>query len=116
MVERLLIIVPESEQKATRDVLTELAVSGWEQTIYLEGGPTRRGPGQAARLEAVRILRLADDFKADSLIVTKEICCDQKVLEGRHDLDVRRPAVGLLRRRILKDELDLRGLRWRRLL
>src|SRR5438552_12027195 len=113
MVERLLIVVPESEQKATHDVLAELATSGWEQTIYLTGGPSRRGDGPTALLEAERILQLADSIGAGSLIVTKEICVDQKILNKRQDLDVRRPAVGLLRRKLVKDELDLRGLRWR---
>jgi hypothetical protein len=116
MVERLLVIVPGEERKLTSDLLVELAVTGWEQVIHLADGPARRGVGQTARLESHRILRLADDFGAGSVIITKEICCDQRVLESRQDLDIRRPSVGLLRRKVLKDELDLRGLHWRRVL
>jgi hypothetical protein len=116
MIDRLVIVVPDYQLNPTRDMLMELAVSEWEQTIHLAGAPSRRGAGQAARSEAQRILRLTDDFGADCVIVTKEICCEQRVLANRQDIDVRRPSVGLLRKRILKDELDIRGLRWRRVL
>ncbi len=112
---RLLIVVPEAEEPATREVISELAVIGWEKTIHLTGGPVKRGMGDTARAESQRIIRLADNFEADCLIVTKEICCEKRMLEGRQDLDLRRPAVGHLRKK-LKDELDQRGLRWRRLI
>jgi len=110
---RLIIVVPESEEEATREVLSDLAVAKWEQSIHLSSGPTRRGQGQTARLEAKRILRLADDLEADCLLIAKEVCCDQRILDARHDLDIRRPAMGLLRKKRLKEELEARGLSWR---
>lgn len=116
MVDRLLIVVPEPEYKATRGILVEHAASGWERVISLASGPARRAAGRTASEEAQRILSLADQFGAESIIVTKEIFCDQKTLAARTDLELRRLSVGLLRKKFLKSELDARGLRWRKIL
>lgn len=116
MVKRVIIVVPEAEEKATRDLITNLAVDGWEHSIHLTSGPVQRGRGPTARRQAEKILRLSDDLDANSLIVTKEICCEHKLLESRTELDLRWPCVGLLRRRLLKEILDANGLRWRRIL
>jgi hypothetical protein len=116
MPDRLVIVVPYSEEQATRTRIAELAALGWEQSIHLVGGPDRRGAGDSARIESRRILDIADRFEADSLIVAKEICCDNRTIQARHDLDLHRPAVGLLRNKFIKRELELRGLHWRRIL
>jgi hypothetical protein len=110
---RLVIVVPHSEAQATRDRIAELAALGWEQSIHLVGGPERRQVTDAARAESRRILHIADEFDADSLIVTTEVYCDNKIINTRGDLYPRRPTVGLLRARIIKHELDSMGLSWR---
>lgn len=116
MPDRLVIVVPYSEEHATRNRIVDLAARGWEDSIRLVGGPNQRGRGDSARAESRRILDIVDNFDADSLIVAKEICCDTKSIQGRFGLDLRRPSVGLLRERILKQELQRMELSWRRIL
>ncbi|MEQ1866880.1 MAG: hypothetical protein ABL996_19755 [Micropepsaceae bacterium] len=116
MPDRLLVVVPEPEVRPTRKLIDELAVLGWDKFVRLEGGPIRRAPGDFARRQSEKILLMAEEFDAQSIIVTKEICCDSKVLGSGNDLDVRRPTVGLLRRKIMKTELENRDLRWRKIL
>ena len=79
VIERLLIIVPKSEEKNTRALLEKLAVSEWEEFIRLVAGSAQRIPGQTARQEAERFLVIAEEFQAYQLIVTKEVFCDKKV-------------------------------------
>lgn len=112
--ERLVIVVPESEEKITRDLLNKLAVSEWEESIRLVGGKSRQEKGKTARQEAEYLLRCAADFEAERLIVTKEVFCDRKLLRNREELQFHEVSVGHLRRNIVKDELNARGLCWRR--
>jgi hypothetical protein len=116
MPDRLVIVVPYSEEQATRSRIMGLATSGWEQHVQLVGGPDRRGPGDSARIESKRILEIVDKFDADVLIVTKEICCDSRTIQARQKIDLRRPPIWLLRDQLITRELRSRGLHWREVL
>jgi hypothetical protein len=114
MPDRLVIVVPYSEEQATRSRIMGLATSGWEQHVQLVGGPDRRGPGDSARIESKRILEIVDKFDADVLIVTKEICCDSRTIQARQKIDLRRPPIWLLRDQLITRELrsgDCTGVR-----
>jgi hypothetical protein len=117
MPDRLVIVVPYSEEQATRSRIAELAVFGWEQHLRLVGGTVRRGGGYDARVASARkILEVVDEFDANSLIVAKEVICDSSTIEERDSLDYRPLHLRILRDRQIPRELLSMGLQWRQIL
>jgi hypothetical protein len=110
MPDRLVIVVPYPEESATRKRIVGLAVLGWENSVRLVGGPTQRGGGNDARTALSRkILQIADEFKAESLIVAKEISWNGSMMQARQSLDIRRAPVGHIRNTLVPREREARG-------
>jgi len=117
MADRLVIVVPDAEVQATRDRIAELAIFGWEQHLRLAGGPVRRGGGYAARVaSASKILDIVAEFGASSLIIAKEVICENKIIERRPNLYFRSLHLRVLRDRIIPRELISMGSHWREIL
>ncbi|CAH0140912.1 hypothetical protein [Roseomonas sp. CECT 9278] len=114
MVERLILVVSELEFDRTKEYLNGIASSGWSNEVKLIAAPARKRAGDFASAQAKKFLDEAEQFGAQCLIIAKDVCCDQRTLDVYSQFDIRRATISLLRQRLLRQELSLRGLLWKK--